>query len=396
MPKAIFVLQVSTLMLCMATLATTTVAWFSSADTLHFSKIDISLSEQGDRFLIGARGSNGEWVPAGDGHNVDDEDLKSVFPTYNPENPFNPVTSASDGIAVGYYETPGEATYGKYDYRSFLDHHSYNPAYLPSYYKFHGEADDKKDYYQFEFLFKSNVTGYLLLHPESAVTPSERNKKVVEDHPGTDIEDLKKAVNTIRVSFYSDYGYSIFDPHKRNLDGSRKEVKQAGRLNIYGGDPYFDDDNDPVNPHEVVYGTYRPGVEDDLIFSSDAIETDRDNGFENIDKDNCFEAYSRAGVASFMDEEQSADYVPRMEESLSIDDYAKDTDTMASIARREKLALANLKAGECTRLVVTIYCEGWDHSMINSIGLAAFDVRLAFTAYGQYEAPEETSEDPLP
>jgi hypothetical protein len=97
-----------------------------------------------------------------------------------------------------------------------------------------------------------------------------------------------------------------------------------------------------------------------------------------------------------MDEEQSADYVPRMEESLSIDDYAKDTDTMASIARREKLALANLKAGECTRLVVTIYCEGWDHSMINSIGLAAFDVRLAFTAYGQYEAPEETSEDPLP
>ncbi len=389
MPKAIFALQVSTMMLCLATVVTTTVAWFSTADTLHFSKIDISLSEQGDRFLIGARGSNGEWVPAGDGRNVDDEDLQSVFPTYNPENPFNPVTSAQDGVSVGYYETPGDPTYGRYDYRSFLNSHSYSETYLPSYYKFRGEEDDKKDYYQFEFYIKSNVTGYLLLNPQSSVTPSERNRDVIAAHPEIDIEDLKKAVNTIRVSFYSDYGYSIFDAHKINGDNSRKEVKQAGRLNIYGGDPYFDYETEGGAPHEVVYGNYRPGAEDDLVFSSEGIESDRDNGFVDIASDNCFEAYSKAGIAAFKDEEQALNYVPRMEESLAISDFASDTDTMASIARREKFALANLKAGECTRLVVSIYCEGWDRAMINSIGLAAFDVKLAFTAYGQYEEPVE-------
>ncbi|MBO4285705.1 MAG: hypothetical protein J5880_00040, partial [Bacilli bacterium] len=176
-------------------------------------------------------------------------------------------------------------------------------------------------------------------------------------------EKLQKVANTVRLSFYSDDGYKIAYQEK---PGVLKNTYYGGPLDM-NGDGYFDS----YDGKEVFYGEYE---------NPEAVTYVKSNGGEEAypsDMRDVFHAY-HADVDYIVYDRANPDPAIKVkaEDSRNIYEYIYDEDEPL----RPLTRITKLKANEPKRLVLSVYCEGWDLDMTDAINHASFNINIGFTA----------------
>ena len=232
-----------------------------------------------------------------------------------------------------------------------------------------------ESYIQLEFFIKSSWDGYLYLGDGFSLSADhEKNLDTVNrlrsnGKLGVSVEDLDTVVNAARISFLSTESYIVLNPDPD------EDTVFGGPLNIRGADQYYDFDANTGK--ELVYGEYLDGAQ--IVFDDDPLTSDLD---ENPDvKKDSFHAIHKAGIRKYnvdKTKEANGNRLPfRHESAYSISDLTLKEGQNYNDPSLTK-PLARLESGKDTRLVVTIYLEGWDKDMTNSICYGAFNLDLEF------------------
>ncbi len=218
----------------------------------------------------------------------------------------------------------------------------------------------KDGFLQYEMFFRSDRNLYLFLDEATSISPlSDLNKTRAEEinsQTGSSLKgsELDQVVDAVRVSFFSETGFYICSP-----SGS-SSVTYGGLLDL-DKDGYYD----YRDGKEIVYGDYAgtPLYGDPLSEDSLAPE-----------KPNAFYAKHQKGISPWKHNDvgfQKETSYPVEELALSKSASYFDPSIMKP--------LAHLKANVPTRLVFTLYVEGWDHHLTEKIANGAFSLHLAFT-----------------
>ena len=194
----------------------------------------------------------------------------------------------------------------------------------------------------------------------------------------SDIQNkLDNLINCLRVSILvnqgEDYHYYIVDPTKNEGD----VTYLGGRLdNDKNG--YFDSYKNLQGEHkEVIYGEVN---DRSLIKYDDPVDPDfKDNsGAAVVDEaahflSNSFVANSKPSVYTYNEEKSKENgFEIAKEESLSLEKLKTDDTSL----------LIPLVSGEPTKIVLSIYLEGWDLDCINATMGASFNTKLSFKLKG--------------
>ena len=194
----------------------------------------------------------------------------------------------------------------------------------------------------------------------------------------SDIQNkLDNLINCLRVSILvnqgEDYHYYIIDPTKNEED----VTYLGGRLdNDKNG--YFDSYKNLQGEHkEVIYGEvndrslieYDDPVDPDFKDNSGAAVVDEASHFLS----NSFVANSKPSVYTYnKDKSEENGFEIAKEESLSLEKLKTDDTSL----------LIPLVSGEPTKIVLSIYLEGWDLDCINATMGASFNTKLSFKLKG--------------
>ncbi len=334
--------------LTFAASVTSTYAWFEVSEHAKVSQLDFSIRDAAD-FEIGLKNNDGDYDYYRD---VNDEILETHFSRYRPNSVLHDLSSNYQSLWLN------EDTNPETDFpvlrRAYADKDKPHQIYVA-----------QSGYYQFEFFLKSNRDMYLFLDANHCYAKPlhDLNATTAAALKNVTAEELDHIVNACRVSFYSSMGFLIWEPNASV--GSTTVFGGALDLN---GDGYYDD----LDGKEVVYGEYS---DDDPLIYDEAPTADI---LPSSDTHSSFVATHRAGIAPFNLEKSEAAGLSFAKETtytladLSIPEGAGqyDSNTMHP--------LLALKAGVSSRLVVTIYLEGWDLDMIDSIGEGHFTLGLGF------------------
>ena len=201
------------------------------------------------------------------------------------------------------------------------------------------------------------------LHEKNQEYADAYNEKA-DDSKKIDVKDLDNVVNATRVSFFSKDGFSIYEPNAL----SSSHTTFGGILDATTKDGYYDYDE---NNREIVYGEYDANTT--LVYDS---PEETDSSLKG--KATCFNAIHKAGVERFNLEKSKENGLSFKKEktytleqmSISKEDGQFDKENMRPIAL--------LKREEPTRVVVTIYLEGWDYDVTEAIGNGSFTLGLSF------------------
>jgi len=175
------------------------------------------------------------------------------------------------------------------------------------------------------------------------------------------VEELDRVVDAARVSFCTDTSYVVAAP------GAYQRTLYGGVLDL-NGDGYYDYN---AENEEILYGEY---VDHSIRYNENMEESDPL-------KVSCFEANHKPGV-EMVDIEDSNQHIavenaiPFDALTLSKEDYNLHVKDQYGF---EKTPICHIKANEDTRLVISIYLEGWDRRMTDKLYSAAFDIKLNFT-----------------
>jgi hypothetical protein len=196
----------------------------------------------------------------------------------------------------------------------------------------------------------------VFLDSSATLSAKHEDNLAIANANGLSVDDLDKVAQCTRVSFYSDTGYTIWEP---NATGN-STTAYAGRLNLTNDDDYFD----TKDGKEILFGDYSY---DHLVYDDAGRSTSmKGNG-------TAFDALSDPSAQALDIEKSKSEggLVIKNEEAypLSTLDNMESTDH----------ALAYCPMGVAKRVVVSLYIEGWDLDTIETIGYAKFDLNLAFT-----------------
>lgn len=194
----------------------------------------------------------------------------------------------------------------------------------------------------------------------------------------SEIQDkLDSLINCLRVSILvnqeNDYHYYIIDPTKNEGD----VTYLGGRLDNDKNN-YFDSYQDINHLHkEVIYGEVN---DRSLIEYDDPVNPDfKDNsGPAVVDEasqfmGNSFVANSKPSVYTYNKEKSEANgFKIATEDSLSLEQLKTD----------DRSLLIPLTSGVPTKIVLSIYLEGWDTDCINATMGASFNTKLSFKLKG--------------
>ncbi len=202
-----------------------------------------------------------------------------------------------------------------------------------------------------------------------------------EDETYEMLSNLKKCIRLSILVLGDDdhprHEYYIVDPMKEKDETTGKyiETDLGGRLdnNRDGYYDYYFDENDRVNK-EIVYGQVNDRSK--LIYDSTIVPLDESTQkprFDNEDLpphylDSSFDALHRDICQEFLREE-TEDGVIEQENSLSFEEIADD---------RHNPLLIPCYANTPSKIVVSIYVEGWDKDCINATMGAYFKSILSF------------------
>ncbi len=194
----------------------------------------------------------------------------------------------------------------------------------------------------------------------------------------SEIQDkLDSLINCLRVSILvnqeNDYHYYIIDPTKNEGD----ITYLGGRLDNDKNN-YFDSYQDLNHLHkEVIYGEvndrslieYDDPVDPDFKDNKDPAVVDEASHFLS----NSFVADSKPSVYTYNKEKSEANgFEIAKEESLSLEKLKTDDTSL----------LIPLTSGVPTKIVLSIYLEGWDLDCINATMGASFNTKLSFKLKG--------------
>ena len=194
----------------------------------------------------------------------------------------------------------------------------------------------------------------------------------------SEIQDkLDSLINCLRVSILvnqgEDYHYYIIDPTK-----NEGEVTYLGGRLDNDKNGYFDSYKNLQGEHkEVIYGEvndrslieYDDPVDPNFKDNSGAAVVDEASHFLS----NSFVADSKPSVYTYnKDKSKEKGFEIATEDSLSLEKLKTDDTSL----------LIPLVSGEPTKIVLSIYLEGWDIDCINATMGASFNTKLSFKLKG--------------
>lgn len=331
-----------------AVASTASYAWFILADNLVASNISVNL--QTNAFKIG-------------------------FKTGEDYTYYSQVSSTElaqyDGFDPNAYLLPVSGMYESLWNNASTDPKTALPQFRSAYWN---DSDPRKSslatsgYLQFAFYLYSNDDIYVYLDTGTSLTANTAVNAATAAKYSISADDLNKVADCCRVSFYSENGgYHIFEP---NVDKS-SNTAYAGRLNIDNTDDYYDYDS---NGYEILYGDYNYQDFDNKTYS---LVYDKEAHVDTlVGTTTAFNAMS-APKAQALDVAKSIDAGLKINHETS---YSfKDLEVPSGgTFDASKPYLVKLTAEKPERIVVSVYAEGWDLDMIDSINMASFNLSLAF------------------
>ncbi|MBO4540599.1 MAG: hypothetical protein J5736_01295, partial [Bacilli bacterium] len=347
-----------------ATLATSSLAWFAVGNTTYVQNIQVGYA--GDDFSLRI---------VKDGQNYQNDQSKYSF---SDPLSFKAVTTM---FPESWY---GESSDPESDTPRFL-----RGEYASADYTIEKDTAKENDgYYSFEFFLTCNQDCYVYLDKTSSISVNhdmnflyaQAEAKAAEKNPTLQeledrAEELDRAVNAARISFFSNMGYQIVDPNKEN----GKDVPFAGPLDVYYTDGYYD--YDPQTKKERVYGDYDPAILDEIPYR--LIEEDN----PPMSGENCFEAALKKGTYGFDREDFLEEFSDRIahEPGYSLEEFCFENDTSdiehGSHFKGKSHPICFIPANQTERVVVSLYVEGWDPDCINASDCASFQFNLSFDGF---------------
>lgn len=366
--RGIFVL-LSSMIVVLAASTTMSVAWYATSDLLRIEGIDVSLYSGGDLLIA-------------------TEDKEESYKSYIPYSElkhvdgFAPVTSM---MSSNWTKTKQEHPIFYNIYNSELNYLIKNSACV---YAEPVELKAVDGYYTQELYIKSNSDFYAVIDTEKTyfkpnlqsnykkaqeIFSQGKSTKTVDEI----YDDLNNLTNSIRFSVLvlkdNYYDYKIIDPNKN------EETYFGGLLNSTNGE-FFDvcvDKEDKSNKYEVLYGEVNdrkliryysdtskiPG----MVGKPSWYNAEHDKSAHVID----FEASKANGLEI------------TKEQALSFSEYdaikQKIVDHGATQEEKDAFLKIPLDANVPTKIVLSIYFEGWDHDSVNDTMGASFISSLSFS-----------------
>jgi hypothetical protein len=142
----------------------------------------------------------------------------------------------------------------------------------------------------------------------------------------------------------------------------------GGRLDITPFDGVFDFDS--TTKKEILYGEYNHDAT--LVYDEEARSSSYGDGHD------CFHALSDKDAIplDIAKSESEGGLVIKKEETYTLTDLEHD-ETTTKIGH----PLAYCPIGVPTRVILTVYVEGWDYDAIEKASYGAFDLTLSFSAF---------------
>ena len=212
----------------------------------------------------------------------------------------------------------------------------------------------EEGFVQIETFFRSDVPCHLYLSKDTRIRPMERYNHELARRNAWSEEELNRVLDSVRVSFYSEEGFYIAEPGR----DTPSHTQFGGPLQAHNKDGFFD----YVDGKEILYGeyigtpTYLPALDEDSPIPEDP---------------SAFNARHKAGVERV----DPSSVVYAEEETHPFKDFIFGGGPKADGA----ICLGTLSPDEDYRLVITIYLEGWDLDLTDTLAAGKFSLDLNFT-----------------
>jgi hypothetical protein len=328
--------------LTLSAFVTSTIAWFAVSDILQVRNISIGYNSED--FQIGLM-KNGT-VDYSAAVNVD-EQVK--------------LTPVSSMYQSKWYSVSDLADLTKVD-ATFPQFMTSYPSYTDGKADIHETGYATEGYYQMELYFSSNKDTYVFLDATTSLAANAAQNAAIAAQTGDAVSDLNKVSDCLRVSFYGDEGYTIYEPNV----ASGSATPLAGRLDVLHSDGYYDYDD---NNREILYGDYN--------YDSCTLAYDAANPASPVattTATNGFDAITKPGVQP-LDIAESTNLAITKEPTYSLSDL-----TLTAAIQHPLLFIP---ANGVRRMVLSLYVEGWDRDCVNSVKDASFLASVVFS--GRYE-----------
>lgn len=233
-------------------------------------------------------------------------------------------------------------------------------------------------YYQFEFFMRSSTAQrlYMFLNEETTIDADAQKNQMTSRSTSLDYLQLNDVENYLRLSVLSHNGYMIYEPHPNLLDDdSYEQTRFFGRMDVDARDGVFD--FDAWTYKEIVYGNITN--EDKIVYGEEArVQNEPFNFWGGGFTGNTYQN------AEAVDIEKSLEngMLGAVEQTVTPDVIGDKSNGYQS---RVDNALAILEGREPTRIVVSIWAEGWDRDCNLLSQDASFVANLVFNARDQRE-----------
>lgn len=327
--------------LTLGVFVTSTVAWFDISNNLVVNTMSLSLGDP-DSVQV-AFSKDGQY------YSKVTQDILEANTTYKKSDPLQAVTSAFQS------EWLNDGT--KFDDTVPLFKRNPNST-----------MDAFGGYIQLDLYVKTAFDGYLYLDDSTYVRANQSANEKTARQKELSQDELDSAAKSMRYSFYTEeYGLTIFEPGAL----TPSETAFGGRIDYYPMEGYYDYATESNGEsYERFFGEYNSADNPTFIYGDAAAEDSPVNGIPS-----CFTASTKAGVRP-LDLSRSIS-----EGGLKI---ATEKSYVLSDLVPPKSGLGHpllyCYADEPKRIVISIYCEGWDLDSIESVGYASFDMSVVLTA----------------
>lgn len=344
--RIIIAMMLGCIILCSASV-TFSIAWYAADKRLVIDGIEVTVDDYKELLI-----------------SIDDENFYSRIPI--EKDTTNSITTRFLPVSSIYSEIED-------DKPVFYEGDQYSLDRDPS-----KPSKARDGYFQQEIYLKSNsnVLATIDIDKTFFEANERKNEEFIEEYPsydgannlisaGTRLEQMNKLRYSMRYSLFvpSTNGYYIVDPLKEDKDNYSEDTYFGGILdtslnNIYYYDTYIKDNKE----YEVLYGDVN---DRDLIVYDEPSSSDGDspstlNGFNAIHKANAYTFNYEKSIENGL--------IIAKEKSYGPSDLNSETTDL----------LIPLKKDISTKVVLSIYMEGWDRDCINSTMGASFNSYISF------------------
>ena len=323
-------------------LATSTLAWFSIGNYTRVRNIQFGFDPESEFHVQLKDLSTGIWI---------DPDEDNYF-RFSDEFTFSPVSSMFESkwynasldpesdmprLMLGYSDASGSTTTSSY-------------------------ATPNSEYVSLEFRFSCDEDVYIFLGEEETVVEADAEaNSSVAGSDSSRLEELNRIDKACRISFFSNMGYTIFEPNAEK--GST--TYYGGRLNANPCDGYWDADS---GGKEILYGEYKEGALEKLQYQEVTEQ-------ETVgDPDETMSAVSKKGNQAITEESLSS-----LKEEGLIEHETSYTLSELGNRASTKHPILFVPARQTRRLVVSVYIEGWDLDCDTFVSSATLAASISFS-----------------